>query len=95
MEDELITVAKLSRDALLHADSVKTRISLAMGANTPVICLACTKLNRFGTDCTDGGDMYGEVDQAWQLGSKPETPLVEICSKFVSVRAVHDQTKKV
>lgn len=89
MAEQITTVAQFRRDALSHSDPVKGMISLGMRANTPVVCLACTKSNQFGTECTDGGDMHGAVDQAWQYESGPETPLVEICSKFVSVRAVH------
>jgi len=77
--------AVVRADALSYADTVKSLISLGLRANTPTICLACTRLNFMGTECGVGGDMRGQVFRKWQWESGPETPLVEICDQFDSV----------
>jgi hypothetical protein len=87
--EEKTSVAVLRKDALDHADPLKAQISLALRADTPVICLACTNSNRMGDNCTKGLDIHGQVDNLWKWASDPETPLLVICPLFNSVRAIH------
>lgn len=84
--ETITSIAVYRRDALNHVEPFTAFASILRRANTPTICLACIKSNEDGTKCTDGCDMHGEVEETWQYGSSPDTPLEYICAKFVSVR---------
>jgi len=86
--ETITSVAVYRRDALDHVEPFTAMASFLRRASTPTICLACTKSNGDGTKCTDGGDMHGEVEETWQYGSSSDTPLKDICDKFVSVRVI-------
>ncbi|HBC72495.1 MAG: hypothetical protein UX91_C0003G0047 [Candidatus Amesbacteria bacterium GW2011_GWB1_47_19] len=78
------SVATIRDEALGHADVLKTLLSIAKHADTPVICLACIKSNATGNACTVGQDMHGEVSRKWKWESEYNSPLIDICPEFVS-----------
>jgi hypothetical protein len=77
-------VATFRHEALDHADTLKTMFSIALHADTPVICLACIKSNATGNECTVGQDMHGEVYRKWKWESEYNSPLIDICPAFFS-----------
>lgn len=77
-------VAEVRHQALGFVDPIKAALSVALGASTPTICLACQHSNAMGDECGKGQAMMGEVKNKWLWGSDYNTPLTDICFVFRS-----------
>lgn len=76
--------AKVRSDALKFADPQKSLLSMITRGNTPPVCLAC---EHCAVDLTcEVSENQRAVLNRWNWESSPQTPLTEICPRFLSNR---------